>query len=91
MRTLVQNNKGSHPRYSIKKGVLKNFEKFTGENLCGSLFFNKVAGLRLRPEKDFSCNYAKFFQTPFSIEHLKFKIQKSFLEYSAPHEIYSFI
>ena len=27
-----------------KKGVLKNFEKFTGKQLCQSLFFNKDAG-----------------------------------------------
>ena len=31
-----------------KKGVLRNFAKFTGKHLC--LFLNKVAGLRLRPE-----------------------------------------
>ena len=30
-----------------KKGVLKNFAKFTGKHLCQSLFFNKVSGLRL--------------------------------------------
>ena len=30
----------------MKKGVLKNFTKFTGKHLCQSLFFNKVAGLR---------------------------------------------
>ena len=35
-----------HRRCSVKKGVLRNFEKFTGENLCQSLFFNKVEGLR---------------------------------------------
>ena len=29
-----------------KKGVLKNFSKFTGKHLCQSLFFDKVAGLR---------------------------------------------
>ena len=28
-----------------KKGVLKNFAKFTGKQMCQSLFFNKVAGL----------------------------------------------
>ena len=27
------------------KGVLRNFAKFTGKDLCQSLFFNKVAGL----------------------------------------------
>ena len=29
-----------------KKGVLENFVKFTGQHLCQSLFFNKVAGLK---------------------------------------------
>ena len=29
----------------MKKGVLKNFAKFTGKHLCQSLLFNKVAGL----------------------------------------------
>ena len=28
-----------------KKGVLRNFEKFTEQHMCQSLFFNKVAGL----------------------------------------------
>ena len=30
----------------LRKGVLRNFAKFTGKHLCQSLFFNKVAGLR---------------------------------------------
>ena len=36
-----------HRRCSMKKGVLKNFPKFTGKHLCQSLVFNKVAGLVL--------------------------------------------
>ena len=28
----------------MKKGVLRNFTKFTGKHLCQSLFFNKAAG-----------------------------------------------
>ena len=31
-----------------KKGVLRNFAKFTGKHLCQGLFFKKVAGLRPR-------------------------------------------
>ena len=34
-------------RFLWKEGVLKNFTKFTGKHLWQSLFFNKVAGLRL--------------------------------------------
>ena len=33
----------SHQGRSIKKGVLRNFTKFTEKHLCQSLFFNKVA------------------------------------------------
>ena len=38
--------RSSHQRCSVKKGVLRNFKKFTGKHLSQSLIFNKVAGLR---------------------------------------------
>ena len=38
--------RSSRPQEFCKKGVLRNFTKFTGKHLCQSLFFNKVAGLR---------------------------------------------
>ena len=38
--------RSSHQRCSTKKGVLRNFTKFTGKHLCQGLCFNKVAGLR---------------------------------------------
>ena len=37
--------RSSHRRYSVKKGVLRNFSQFTGKRLCQSPFLNKVAGL----------------------------------------------
>ena len=40
--------RSSHRRYSIKKGVLKNFTKFTGKHLCQSLFFNNVSDQKCR-------------------------------------------
>ena len=40
--------RSSRPEVFCKKGVLRNFLKFTGKHLCQSLFFNKVAGLRLK-------------------------------------------
>ena len=46
--------RSSHQSCFVRKGVLKNFKKFTGKHLCQSLFFNTVLGLR----------------TPFYIEHL---------------------
>ena len=39
--------RGSRPEVFCKKGVLRNFAKFTGKHQCQSLFFNKVAGLWL--------------------------------------------
>ena len=38
--------RSTRPEVFCKKGVLKNFAKFTGKHLCRSLFFNKVTGLR---------------------------------------------
>ena len=39
-------SESSRPEMFCKKGVLKNFTKFTEKHLCQSLLFNKVAGLR---------------------------------------------
>ena len=39
--------RSTRPKVFYKKGVLRNFAKFTGKHLCQSLFFNKVAGLLL--------------------------------------------
>ena len=35
-------DRSSHRKFSIKKGVLTNFSKFTGKHLCQSLFFNRL-------------------------------------------------
>ena len=37
--------RSSHWRCPVTKGVLRNFSKFTGKQLCQILSFNKVAGL----------------------------------------------
>ena len=64
--------RSNHRSRSIRKGVLRNFTKFTGKHLYQSLFFNKVAGLR--PEtllqkrlwhRCFPVNFAKLLRTPF--------------------------
>ena len=38
--------RSSRPEVFCKKGVVRNFAKFTGKHLCQSLFLNKVPGLR---------------------------------------------
>ena len=65
------------PEVFCKKGVLRNFAKFTGKHLCQSLFFDKVAGLRPATllkkrlwHRCFPVNFAEFLWTPFFTEHL---------------------
>ena len=58
----------SCPEVFCKKGILRNFLKFTGKDLYKGLFFNKVAGLKLA--QVFPVNFAKFLRAPFYTEHL---------------------
>ena len=60
----------------MKKSVLRNSAKFTGKHVCWSLFFNKVAGLRLASLLKkrfwhwfFPVNFAEFLRALFFIEH----------------------
>ena len=57
--------RSNHQRCSVEIDVLKNSAKFTGKHQCQSLFFNKVAGLRL-------VNVWTNFTTHFSLLHLIF-------------------
>ena len=67
-----ENRRSSHQKCSIRKGVLRNFAKFTEKHLsCQSLLFNKVAGLRpatllkKRPwQRCFHVNFVKFLRIP---------------------------
>ena len=67
--------RSSRPEVLCKKGVLRNFTKFTGKHLCQSLFFSKVAGLRPATlfkkrlwHRCFPVNFPKFLRTPFFTE-----------------------
>ena len=75
----LNSHRGSHRRYSIKKGVLRNFTKCTGKHLCQSFFFNKVTGLSpescsfIKKEtltKVFSCEFCETSQNTFFTEPL---------------------
>ena len=54
--------RSSRPEVFCKKGVIRNFPKFTGKYLCRSLFFNKVAVWAWC----FLVNFTKFSRTLFS-------------------------
>ena len=67
-----------------RKGVLRNFAKFTGKHLCQILFFNKVAGFRPSTLSKkrlwhwcFPANFAKFLRTPSFTEHLRWLLLKA--------------
>ena len=51
-------NRSSRAEVFCKKGVLRNFAKFTRKHLCQRLFFNKVAGLGEISKNTF------FYRTP---------------------------
>ena len=67
-------------RCSVKKCVLKNFAKFTGNHPCGSLFLNKVADFSYFLDQNtvkkgtlnketlanvFSCQFCRIFKNTF--------------------------
>ena len=59
----------SRPEVFYKKGVLRNFAKFTGKHLCQNLVFNKVIGPRPATllkkrllNRCFPVNFAKFLR-----------------------------
>ena len=62
-RKVLVMNRSSRPDVFCKKGVLRNFAKFTGKHLFQSLSFNKVAGLKLW-RKCFPVNFVKISRTP---------------------------
>ena len=56
----------------MKKGMLKNLAKFTGNHLCWSLFLNKTVDLKPAtlfkketPTQVFSCKYYEIFKNSF--------------------------
>ena len=60
----------SRPEVFRKKGVHRNFAKFTGKHLCQSLFFNKVAGRATLLKKEtlaqvFSCEFCEISMNTF--------------------------
>ena len=65
VRVFPDKSRSSHQRCSVKKGVLRNFAKFTRKYLCQSLSFNEVAGVK--PRASPFCETSK---NTFLTEHL---------------------
>ena len=67
--------RSSHWRCSVRKGVLRNFAKFTGKHLCQSLLFNNVPGPCNFIKKEtlaqvFSCEFCEISKNTFFTEHI---------------------
>ena len=64
-------HRSGHRRFSIKKGVLKNFAKFTGKHLCQSLFFQACNFIKKETlAQVFFCAFCEIFKNRFFTEHL---------------------
>ena len=61
----VEKYRSSRPEVFCRKGVLRNFAKFTGKHLCQSLFFNKETLALV-----FSCKFCEISKNTFFTEHL---------------------
>ena len=79
------------PQVLYKKGVLRDFGKFTGKHLCQSLFLNKVPGLRPKAcnfikreilAQVFSCEFCKMFKNTSFTEDLQTSKYGGFLKFS---------
>ena len=77
-----KDTRNSHLRYSTRKGVLRNFTKFT--DLYQSLFFNKVLKKSLFFYRRKACNFIKreALAKVFSCEFCKISKNTSFTEHS---------
>ena len=65
---IVQKSHSSRPEVFCQKDVLRNFAKFTGKHLRKSLFFDKVAGFRLKKEtlvQVLSCEFCEILKNTF--------------------------
>ena len=74
------NSQKQPPGVIYKKGVLRNFTKFTEKHLCQSLFLNRVAGLRPQAWQNTSgplllnCTYSFFIVFFFAFAFFPFVI-----------------
>ena len=66
---LVINLQKQPPEVFCNKGALRNLRKFTEKHNWQSLFFNKVASLRLA--QVFSCKFCEISKNTFLTEYLR--------------------
>ena len=73
-KNISDKSRSSHQRCSMKKGVLRNFTKFTRKNLSRVSFLIKLQASGLKPatflekrlwHRCFPVNFVQFLRTPF--------------------------
>ena len=67
---IICRKRSSHRRWSVRKGVLRNFAKFTGKYLCRSLLFNNRPQCTILLRKEtlaqvFSCEFCEISKHTF--------------------------
>ena len=66
--------RSSHRRCSLRKGVLRNFVKFTGKHLCRSVLFNRSEACNFVKKETlgqvFSYEFCEISKNTFFTEHL---------------------
>ena len=67
MESLTGISRSSHPRCSVRKGVVSNFAKLTGKQLCQACNFIKKETLA----QVFSCEFCEISKNTFFTEHLQ--------------------
>ena len=62
----------SHRRCSVRKGVLRHFAKFTGQQLCQRLFWPEACNFIKKEiwHRCFSVNFCEISKNTFFTEHL---------------------
>ena len=64
-------NRSSRPEVFCKKGILRNFSKLTGKNLCQRLFFNKVVGLQFYQKRVSGSEDISYLDTLLYLKNFK--------------------
>ena len=67
----ISKDRSSHQRCSIRKGVLRNFAKFTGRHLCQSLRPETCNFIKMETlTQVFSCEFCEISKNTFFTEHV---------------------
>ena len=77
--TNISKDRSSHSGAFFKKGILRNFAKFTAKHLCQrpvNLFKKRLW------HRCFPVNFAKLLRTPFLTEHLRWLLLERQLFFS---------